>query len=138
MNARQLLLGLSILVPAVCGAKPHGPFANLEEISVPLTLCEVSKLRAMVISGDEHRDLSGADETCYKLNYRLGDALLFVWVDTLYGTYFGFAIPKDLRYYKNELPEVIKDLRKQVDQYPGLLRIGPFWGFRKQPEKLNW
>ena len=136
MNARQLLLGLLILVPAVCGAKPHNPFIN-EQIRVPLVLCEFDGSRVRITNRDGSFEKSVTNEICYNLDYRSGRGLVFVWVDTLQGAFFGFSMPQDLLYYHNELPEAFKDLRKQLDQYPGALYIKSSGGFIKYPEKLN-
>ena len=138
MNTRQLLLGLSILVPAVCCAKPHSPFTN-ETIDVPIEICELNKLKATFIYGGNNRNLSPADEICSSLEYQDEHGLLFVRVDTLEGTFFGFALPKGLYNYRNELPEAFEDLRKKINrQYSGTLRIKTLGSVRKQPEKLNW
>ena len=139
MNTRQLLLGLSILVPAVCGAKPHSPFTH-EIIDIPTEICECKVLQTKIILGhsDDDTDFSPIDEICSSVGYRVEHGLLFVWANTTEGLFFGFSLPKDLYNYKNELPEAFKDLRQKLDRYPGALRFKTWGSFRKQPEKLNW
>ena len=74
-------------------------------------------------------------QPCYQLEYRHKPGLLFVWVDTLQGTFFGFATPTVYR-GTNEWIEAYKDLEKTLkSQYRGLFGIGRYWGVIRYPNK---
>ena len=130
MNAKQLLLGLSILVPAVCGARPHLRIP-VETIKAPNSICVIKTLGKDIKSGVS---VIWVNDICYKVEYRSNVGLVFAWVDTLYGPFFGFSIPTTLYDYQNDLPKAFKDLfRRQMRQYPGLLGIGNFWKIPELP-----
>ena len=139
MNTKQLILGLSILVPAVCGAKPNNPFTN-ETIDIPIKICESNEFRTYSFKPRENAEsvFFYVDQFCSKLEYRGWNGLVFVRANTMHGVFFGFAIPKELRNYKNEVTEAVEDLKKQLLQYPGNLRFTGWGKVYKLPRKLDW
>lgn len=129
MNARQFILGLSILLPVVSYAKPH-PQIPVETITTPNYICVIKTLGNM-----KHGfSVIWVNDICYKIEYRRNAGLVFAWVDTIYGPYFGFSIPTTLYDYQNDLSKAFNNLfRKQMSQYPGLLGIGNFWKIPESP-----
>ena len=127
MNAKQLLLGLSILVPAGAYASVNQLYWP-ETVKIPDTLCDM-RLKGWSGYFMIHT------QPCYKLEYRYRPGLLFVWIDTLQGTFFGFGVPT----VYNSTYEILKayqDLIKNlISQYKGMLGIGSYRDVLKDQNK---
>ena len=126
MNARQLLLGLSILIPAGAYGAAWSPFNYHREdvVEAPSEICEFT--------------MSKRKGLCYQLEYRSTKFFVFVWADTLEGRFFGFALPKDNSSISNQLPAAYQNLEKNlVKHYPRNLGVGPMENWTKLPRRIN-
>ena len=135
MNTKQLLLGLSILVPAVCGAAPHAPIQE-KIASVPLKICD---LRYTGKKGDDGFGDGIIRVICYDIKYHFTEGLVFAQVDTLYGTFFGFALPTTLGSPYNNISKAARNLViNTFEQTPGIDYLGSadFFKVYKTPMKL--
>ena len=131
MNARQLLLGLSILVPAGAYGAAHSPFTQ-DTIRLPSHLCQDPTLI------DGYRKTINRDMgICYIIQYWEDQGLVFVQVDTLQGPIFGFG-GTTLYNYQNLSVDAYKDLFQNLNgQYQGGLSIDRYFDVPKLPMKMN-
>lgn len=131
MNTKQLILGLSLLIPALSCAKPYSMFAQ-DTIKIPSHLCQDPT------PTDGYRKTINVDMgICYVVQYWDDPGLVFVQVDTLQGPIFGFG-GTTLYNYQNLSMDAYKDLVNNLKrQYRGLLGIGRYFNAPKFPLKLN-
>ena len=134
MNASQLLLGLSILIPASAYGAAHAP--TQDSIKVIAHICDLKE--AVYQNETYYRDILPEPPLCYRLTYwwrRPG--LVFVQMDTLQGPFFGFT-EITLYDYQSLVVEAYKDLVKNLKwQYRGDLGIDGYFNLKKTPLKLN-
>jgi hypothetical protein len=131
MNAKQLLLGLSILAPVGAYGAAHSPFPQ-DTIKIPSHLCQDPTLI------DGYRKAINRDMgICYLIQYWEDQGLVFVQVDTLQGPIFGFG-GTTLYHYQNLSVDAYKDLLKNLNgQYQGELSIDRYFDAPKLPIRLN-
>ena len=131
MNAKQLLLGLSILVPAVCGAKFNSPIQ--ENIEVPIKVCEIRR----GVTNEEKSRIGLVRVICFDIEYRVLEGMVTARVDTWHGTYIGFAVLAGLGIARNEMAKAAEDLvEKKMEQYPEYLGTTRFVYYHRLPRKL--
>lgn len=133
MNVKQLLLGLSILVPVGAYGAAHSP--SQETVRVVAELCNI---RDSVIKNKIYYEkIMLEPPICYDLMYGARLGLVFVQIDTLQGTFFGFY-KQALYESQNPSEDAYKDLIESLrNQYQGALSIGCHGTFNKKPLKLN-
>jgi hypothetical protein len=131
MDAKQLIIGLSILIPVFSYAKPHSPFAQ-ETIKIPSHLCQYTTIDPGYI-----KTISVDMSICYVFEYWQDPGLVFVQVDTLQGSIFGFG-GTTLYDYQNRSVEAYQNLIKNLNgQHRSFLGIGRYRTVPKYPIKLN-
>ena len=124
MNYKQLLLGLSILVPAGAYGAAH-PLFKEETIEFPGHICDYQRefIKKGIVYGSI---IEPKMYLCRSLTYWWRNpGLVFVQFDTLQGPIFGFSGATIFYNHLNQFVEAYKDLYKNIyRQHPREYRVG--------------